>query len=113
MKAGEIKIRLINTVSGLIDTYFDAHTMQEKFINATLKIILKQKIYKVDSMLNLFADKNGDINFNDVVNEYANMIDENGFVFDLKDYIDDESVKTFVPDKILVVKREDILSLLN
>ena len=113
MKAGEIKIRLINGVLGLIDTYFGANTMQEKFINATLKIVLKQKIHKVDSMLNLFSDKNGDINFHEVVKEYANMIDENGFVFDLKDYVDDDSIKSMLPDKVLVIKREDILNLLN
>jgi hypothetical protein len=113
MKAGEIKIRLMNSIMGLIDTYFGANTMQEKFINATLKIILKQNIYKVDSMLALFSDKNGDINLQEVVNEYVNMIDENGIVFDLKKYVEDETVKKLIPNKILVIKREDILQLLN
>jgi hypothetical protein len=113
MKAGEIKMRLTNSVIELIDTYFGAHNMQEKFINATLKIILKQNIYKVDTMLNLFADKDGDINFQEVVTEYANMIDENGIVFDLKKFIDDETIKNLIPNKILVIKREDITNLLN
>lgn len=113
MKAGEIKMRLTNSVIELIDTYFGAHNMQEKFINATLKIILKQNIYKVDTMLNLFADKDGNINFQEVVAEYANMIDENGIVFDLKKFIDDETIKNLIPNKILVIKREDITNLLN
>lgn len=111
MKAGEIKMRLTNSVLGLIDTYFGANTMQEKFINATLKIILKQNIHKVDPMLNLFADKDGEINFQEIINEYAKMIDENGYIFDLKDYVNDETVKKLIPNKILVIKREDILNL--
>ena len=113
MKAGEIKLRLTNSVMGLIDTYFGANTMQEKFINATLKIILKQNIYKVDPMLNLFADKNGDINLQVIVDEYTKMIDENGIVFDLKQYVDDETIKSLIPNKILVIKREDIANLLT
>lgn len=113
MKAGEIKIRLTNTVMRLIDTYFGGNAINEKFINSTLKILLKQNIYKLDSMLALFADKNGDINVNDIVNEYSNMLDENGFVFDIKTYIQDDLIKSFIPDKVLVIKKEDIMSLLH
>ena len=113
MKAGEIKLRLTNSAMELIDTYFGANTMQEKFINATLKIILKQNIYKVDSMLALFADKDGDIDFHEMVSEYANMIDENGVTFDLKKFVDDETLKKLIPNKILIIKREDIINLLN
>ena len=113
MKVGEIKIRISNTAIDLIDTYFGANTMQEKFINATLKIILKQNLYKVDPMLNLFADKDGDINFQEIVTEYSNMISEDGFIFDLKQYVDDETIKKLIPNKILVIKREDIVNLLK
>ena len=45
MKAGELKMRLANSVMGLIDTYFGGTTMSEKFINSTLKIVLKQNLY--------------------------------------------------------------------
>jgi hypothetical protein len=113
MKAGEVKIRLSNTAMELIDAYFGANTMQEKFINATLKIVLKQNIYKIDSMLNLFANKDGDIDMHEIVAEYANMIDENGVIFDLKKYVEDENIKKLIPNKILVIKREDIINLLN
>jgi glycosyltransferase involved in cell wall biosynthesis len=47
----------------------------------------------------------------DIINEYAKMIDENGYIFDLKDYVNDETVKKLIPNKILVIKREDILNL--
>jgi L-2-hydroxyglutarate oxidase LhgO len=113
MKAGEIKLRLTNSAMELIDTYFGANSMQEKFINATLKIISKQNIYKVDSMLAFFADKDGDIDFHEMVSEYANVIDENGVTFDLKKFVDDETIKKLIPNKILIIKREDIINLLN
>ena len=113
MKIGEVKLRLSNTVLNLIDTYFSGNSLNEKFINSTLKILLKQNLYKVDPMLNLFADQNGDINLNDIVDEYSKMIDETGFVFDLKQFVNNDTIKSFIPDKVLVIKREDILNILH
>lgn len=111
MKIGEVKMRLSNSVMGLIDTYFSGNALNEKFINSTLKILLKQNLYKIDSILTLFSDQNGDINVDDIILEYSKMFDENGFVFDLKNYINNDLIKNFVPDKILIIKREDILNL--
>lgn len=113
MKIGEVKMKLSNSVMGLIDTYFSGNSLNEKFVNSTLKIILKQNLYKIDSILSLFTDQNGDINTDEIVMEYSKMIDENGIVFDLKKYIDNDLVKTIVPDKILILKREDILNIFN
>jgi hypothetical protein len=112
MKAGEVKMRLSNVIIEMIDTYFGGMAMNEKFINSTLKIILKQNLYKVDSILGLFADKNGDINIQDIVDEYLKMIGDDGIVFDLKQYIDNDFAKSLIPDKILVIKKEDISKLL-
>lgn len=113
MKASELKMRLSNAVMDLIDTYFGGNVITEKFINSTLKILVKQNLYRVDSILPLFADQNGEINVNEIVNEYANMFDDNGFVFDIKNYIHNDMVKNLIPDKILVIKREDILNILK
>jgi len=63
-------------------------------------------------MLKLFADENGDINAEEIVREYAQMFDETGYVFDLKNFIENESIKKLIPDKALVIKREDILNIL-
>ena len=41
------------------------------------------------------------------------MFDESGYVFNIKDYIENETVKKFIPDKALVIKREDVLSILT
>jgi hypothetical protein len=80
-------------------------------INATLKVLVKQNVYKIDGILNLFADQNGNINPQDVLMEYANQIDDNGVVIDIKQYINNDTLKQFIPNKVLVVKKEDILNL--
>lgn len=113
MKLSEIKLRLTNTVNSLIDTYFNEKGITEKFINSTLKIIVKQNIHKVDSMLTLFTDENGEIDANAIINEYASMIGDEGFVFDLKKYVNNSLVKDMLPDKVLIIKKEDILSILK
>jgi hypothetical protein len=113
MKTGEVKIRISKAVFGMIDTYFSGTAINEKFINSTLKIIVKQNLYKLDSILELFADKNGEVDAAEIVAEYANMIDEKGFIFDLKQYVNNEMVKSLIPDKVLVIKREDILNILT
>ena len=113
MKVSEIKIRLTNTVNSLIDTYFNESSMTDKFINSTLKLLVKQNIHKVDDMLVLFADKDGEIDADVVINEYANMIGDEGFVFDLREYVNNPLVKSVLPDKVLVIKKEDIYSILK
>lgn len=112
MNSQEVKLKLITSVNRLIDTYFSGSSVTEKMINATLKVLVKQNAYKIDGMLNLFADQNGNINPQDVLMEYANQIDDNGVVIDIKQYINNETLKQFIPNKILVLKKEDILGLI-
>ena len=113
MKTGEVKMRLMKAVMGMIDTYFCSNALNEKFINSTLKILVKQNAYKIDSVLELFADKDGEINATEIVAEYANMLDEKGYIFDIKQYVENDMIKSLIPDKVLVVKREDILNILS
>ena len=113
MKAGEIKMRIANKAMELIDTYFNENSLSEKFINSTLKIAFKQNLYKIDPLLTLFTNENGEINVEEVISEYIQMIDESGFIFNLKDYVESDSVKRLIPDKALVIKREDIQSILS
>lgn len=112
MNAQEVKLKLITSVNKLIDTYFGSPVITEKMINATLKVLIKQNAYKIDGMLNLFADQNGNINPQDILIEYANQIDDNGVVIDIKQYINNDTLKQFIPNKVLVMKKEDILNLI-
>lgn len=111
MKAQEVKLKLVTSVNRLIDTYFGSPVVSEKMINATLKVLVKQNAYKLDNMLELFADANGDINPQDILIEYANQVDENGVIIDIKQYINNETLKQFMPNKVLVMRKEDILNL--
>ena len=74
-----------------------------KFVNSTLKLILKQNLYKIDSILSLFTDQNGEINTDEIVAEYSKMIDENGIVFGLKKYIDKTKVLKYIYTSVIVV----------
>jgi hypothetical protein len=113
MKAQEVKLKLVTSINRLIDTYFSSPIVSEKMINATLKVLVKQNAYKLDSMLELFSDANGDINPQDILIEYANQIDENGIIVDIKQYINNETLKQFIPNKVLVMRKEDILNLIT
>jgi hypothetical protein len=113
MVVSEIKLRLENTINSLIDVYFNGGNITEKFLNSTLKIIVKQNIHKFDEVFNFFADKEGEIDMEILASEYANMIPDEGVVFDLKEYVSNDFVKDMIPDKVLIIKKEDIMSLLN
>lgn len=112
MNTSEVKLKLITSVNRLIDTYFGMPTVTEKMINATLKVIVKQNAYKIDGFLNMFADQNGEINPQEVLIEYANQIDDNGLIIDIKQYINNETLRQILPNKVLVMKKEDILNLI-
>lgn len=113
MKIDEVKMKVSNALLNMIDTYFGGNNINEKFINSTLKIIVKQNIYKIDSVLHMFADQNGEIDINEIINEYSNIIDENGVTINLKDYVNNDMLKSFIPNKILIIKREDLFNLLS
>lgn len=113
MKVSEVKLRMINKVNSLIDQYFSGNDLPDKFINSTMKIIVKQNVYKVDTIFELFADKNGEIDLHMMVDEYAKMIGDEGFVFDIKEYVANDFIKGMIPDKVLIIKKDDIISLLT
>ena len=113
MKISEFKLRVVNAANKMIDTYFGETTLTEKFINSTLKLLVKQNIHKVDNMISLFADANGELDADAILSEYSNIVGPDGLVFDLKDYVPNEMVRAMIPDKVLIVKKEDILSILQ
>ena len=61
----------------------------------------------------MFADQNGDINIDEIINEYSKIIDDNGFTIDIKQYVQSDIIKSFIPNKVLVIKRDDILNLFS
>lgn len=108
MRASEFKLRLVSGVEGLIDTYFGSYTMTDKLLNTTLKVIVKQKSYLVDDVLSLFTDKDGCIDEHMIVDEYSKMLENETFILDIRNYINNDMVKSLLPDKALIIKSDDI-----
>lgn len=113
MKVQEFKMKVINGVNGFIDDYFGANTKVDKFINATLKIMVKQNQHMLDDVIMLFADKDGMIDAQDILTQYAEIIGEKGIVFDIKDFVSSPVIRPLLPDKVLLIKKEDILNILD
>lgn len=108
MKASEFKLSVVSGLNNLIDDYFGSNSLADKFINSTLKIMIRQNTYKLDDVINLFADEHGYIDEDIIIEEYSKVVGENGFVFDLRNMVKNEMVKSLLPDKALIIKREDL-----
>lgn len=113
MKISEFKIKTLNGVNKLIDTYFSGTDIKDKFINATLKIFVKQNINKYDSILSMFADENGEIVVADILEEYSKVFGDDGFVFDIRDYVKNDMIRSLLPNKALIIKKEDFIDIYN
>ena len=113
MKVSEFKLRAISTINSLIDTYFGSNTMVDKFVNSTLHIMVKQKSYMLDDVLNLFTDQDGNINEELLIDEYSKMFGENDIIIDIRRYIKNDFVRDMLPNKSLVIKLDDILDMLK
>ena len=69
MKASEFKLSVVTGVNSLIDDYFGSNSIADKFINSTLKIIVKQNTYKIDEFLSVFMDEHGMIDENIILED--------------------------------------------
>lgn len=112
MKTSEVKLRLLTGANSLIDTYFGSNSMIDKFVNSTLKVVVKQKSYMVDDFMNFFTDENGEVDVDMMIEEYSNIFKDEKIVFDIRDYINNDFVRGLLPDKALVIKVDDILNML-
>lgn len=113
MKKHEVKLRLVCGVNELIDIYFGDNSIKDNLINSTLKVIVKQNTYKLEPILDLFADENGDIDEHIIIEEYSRILGEKGIVIDLRDFIKNEMVQKVLPDKAIVFKSEDLIKMLS
>ena len=113
MKASEFKLCIVSGVNNLIDDYFGSHSMADKFINSTLKILVKQNTYKMDAIIDVFMDEHGMIDETIIIEEYSKVIGESGFVLDIRDFIKNEMIRSLLPNKALIIKKDDIRKMLK
>lgn len=112
MKAQELKDKLQQTGEQLINTYFDDSSMIDRMTNATLKSLLKANMTKIDEILNMFTDKNGEIDAEYILGNYADAIGEY-FQLDLRDCIKSDFIKSLLPNKVLIISKQDILNIIK
>lgn len=112
MKTAELKLRIITEANELIDVYFSEDTFVDKMANTTLKILIEQNKDKLDDMFKLF-EKDGEIDAEEIINKYAEQFSKDGIRFDVKQYIKNDFVRNMMPDKYLIINKEDLLKIIN
>lgn len=112
MTISEFKLRIQETLYGLIDTYFGNDDVVERMANSTLRILVKTNINKFDNILNMFANENGVIDTDAIVDEYSRQIGD-GIRIDIRKYINNDFIRSLLPEKVLLVTREDLNKLIG
>lgn len=111
LKISDFKIKALAGVENLIDIYFAGTSMNERFINATVKIIVNQNIDKLDNMISLFADNDGYIDTDVIVREYGKAFGTDKLIIDLRDFVNNDMVRRALPNKALAIKIDDIANI--
>lgn len=111
MKATELKLRIQTVAENLINIYFGENSVIDKLTNSTLKVLLKNNMYQLDDLLKLFSDKNGEIDAQSVINTYVEQF-QDGIQFDIKKFIKNDFIRNVLPDKTLIITKDDIMKIL-
>lgn len=111
IKISEFKYKLVNGIESLIDTYFSNGDIKDRFINATVKIIVNQNIDKVDNFIELFADSNGFIDTDIIIREYSKAFGSDKLILDLRDFVNNDMVKRTLPNKALAIEINDLAAI--
>lgn len=109
----EIQLRLETYVNDIINQIFPGNDMFNKLKATTAKYWVKQNIWRMDSILNNFVDKDGLIDIEDTINFYVDsMFDENDkFSINLGDLIQGTSLETLIPNKTIIFSKNDLMKL--
>ena len=116
MKIDELKLRINNFAGEIIDMYFPPVDFFGKMKNATMKLWVDQNIWKLDAILDQFKDINGEINVECIKKHYEDVLFENGELrLDINEMIPDnlETLKTLLPNKIILLHKNDLYKLLG
>ena len=111
IRLNEFKHKLISGVDNLIDTYFSGVSINDRLMNATVKIIINQNVDKLDSFMELFADKEGFIDTDVIIREYGKAFGTDRYILDLRDFIENDMVKKVLPNKALAINIDDIVKI--
>ena len=113
IRLSEFKFKLVNGLEGLVDTYFSPDNIKDRFINATVKIIVNQNIDKLDDFIALFADKDGFIDTDLIIREYGKAFGTDKLVLDMRDFVNNDMIKRALPNKALALELNDLANILE
>lgn len=116
MKTDEIKLRVVTFIDDIIDMYMSCDSLIGKIKNSTAKLWVDQNAYKLDSILEIFCDRNNEIDVQKIAEYYEDTLFENGDLrVDIRQIVPEKMsmVKDFLPNKIVVLTRDDLHKLLN
>ena len=111
IRVSEFKYRLVNGVEGLVDTYFSPDSIKDRFINATVKIIINQNIDKVDGFIDLFTDKDGFIDTDIIIREYGKAFGTDKLIIDMRDFVENDMIRRALPNKALAIELNDLAAI--
>lgn len=113
MRMCEFKSRVINGIDDLIDTYFSGTSVSDRLMNATVKIIINQNADKFDGVIELFADKDGMIDADLMLREYSKAFGSDKMILDLRDFVDNDMIKSILPNKAIAIRIDDLAKILE
>lgn len=111
MKIDEVKLRINQFIMGTIDLYMPPTSFLDKMKHATAKLWVEQNMWKLYNILDAFGDKCGEIDADKVMELYGESLFENDELrIDIKQMIPKqyEWINEFLPNKIIVFKKEDL-----
>lgn len=108
MKKEEFTTNILNQLNVLINEWFDSNTFQDNITKALAKTVLETNVNKVQPMIDIFTDENGDVRTDILMKHLEDVLPEK-IEIDLKQYIN----LPFVPNKILLLSRQDIIKMIK
>jgi c-di-GMP-related signal transduction protein len=108
IRVNEFKYKVLNGVENLIDVYFSPNSITDRFINATVKIIVNQNVDKLDDFIVLFADKDGFIDTDVIIKEYGKAFGTDKLIIDLRDFVNNDIVRRALPNKAIAIELNDL-----
>lgn len=103
MKRENVIEAVMKWADGLIDAWFPL------YLRPTIKVMLKANQHKLSSVIDLFTDANGNILINELIEEYINLIPEDGLMLNAMELFGDNIVTRNISIKVL--ERSDIREL--
>lgn len=113
MRKEELEYSIKKYVNQLIDDVLPESGILGKLSNRTAKYWVEQNQWRLDEILSVFTDKDECIDTKKLAEMYEDVLFENGELrLSLKEIAPD-SIKTMLPDKIMIFKKEDLHKLLG